>query len=432
MVWKQIHSVSRYLINEYGDVKSLTYNKIMKQKIDRYGYPCIQLKRDDGSSWYTTIHRLVAMTFIHNPDPDNMNQVNHIDGNKLNNHISNLEWCSARKNINHSYKTLLNNNTNHIEVIDTDSNNKSFYKSIKSFCKSIDRSINNIIPYILNSERNPILGRYIVRILDIEKYTKTSNVENFGKNIYVYDITSDTQTVYPSINSARLFTGLRGLRSGRLDSMYYSYSNIGYLVSDKPIENKLNIPNHNDDISAMLTAREKYLLTPYVDYKSNDSRIVLLDYVNAGEYYFKDIDSCIEFMVKKFNINIEDITRSAMDTAARECRLYCGYGVCYKFILDRMGGWPKRKESEILSSKNKKIHCKYYLICKGDKKVLTTDMMDVLKIFGIDHNGINHLHGWFNRFIKKVNSGEIKLRDDVVKITSLDYQYPDKPITKVF
>lgn len=120
--WKDILGYEGiYQINEYGFVKSLSRvinnngsysgkikknERILKHSINRYGYCVITLQKN-GVRAFKSIHRLVAETFIDNPN--NYKEVNHKDLNKTNNHISNLEWCNRSQNINHyynnSYKT---------------------------------------------------------------------------------------------------------------------------------------------------------------------------------------------------------------------------------------------------------------------------------------------------------------------------------------
>ena len=68
------------------------------------GYKMITLKKDKTQKCFS-IHRLLAMHFI--PNPNNLPQVNHKDGNKLNNELSNLEWCTMSYNIQHMYDTGL-------------------------------------------------------------------------------------------------------------------------------------------------------------------------------------------------------------------------------------------------------------------------------------------------------------------------------------
>ena len=99
--WKEVPETNgEYFISNYGSVLSLKWNKrkILKNTITHYGYYQVVL---NGKPY--RVHRLVAIAFINNTD--NKKDVNHIDGNKLNNHVSNLEWCSNKENNIHKYKT---------------------------------------------------------------------------------------------------------------------------------------------------------------------------------------------------------------------------------------------------------------------------------------------------------------------------------------
>lgn len=75
----------------------------MNPTVTNRGYQVVSLYKD-GLYRKSSIHRLVAQAFI--PNPNGMPQVNHIDGNKLNNSVENLEWCTARQNIRHKYDVL--------------------------------------------------------------------------------------------------------------------------------------------------------------------------------------------------------------------------------------------------------------------------------------------------------------------------------------
>ena len=93
-----------YLVTSQGRVLSLKDNKgndrikELKPQIINSGYLTVVLYKN-GKQYRKTIHRLVAQAFI--PNPDNKPQVNHIDENKRNNHVSNLEWATAKENINY-------------------------------------------------------------------------------------------------------------------------------------------------------------------------------------------------------------------------------------------------------------------------------------------------------------------------------------------
>lgn len=95
-----------YVVFENGEVWSNKCNRILRQYTNRSGYKYIRLYYN-GVSNNWTIHRLVATLFIDNPQ--NLPQVNHKDGNKENNHVSNLEWCTAFYNNKHARDMGLNN-----------------------------------------------------------------------------------------------------------------------------------------------------------------------------------------------------------------------------------------------------------------------------------------------------------------------------------
>lgn len=98
--WKDIIGYEGlYQVSNLGRVKSLRYNKVLKPCVSETGYKYVLLVDKDSHNKNWRLHKLVAMTFV--PNPDNLPQVNHIDENKLNNSADNLEWCTAEYNSNY-------------------------------------------------------------------------------------------------------------------------------------------------------------------------------------------------------------------------------------------------------------------------------------------------------------------------------------------
>lgn len=108
-IWKETQ-YPKYLISNYGRVKSLQFKKprILATPVHCHGYRVVHLVDSENgkrNGIYVKIHRLVAKAFLKNPDV--YPEVNHIDGNKLNNHPSNLIWCNRSQNIRHAIQTGL-------------------------------------------------------------------------------------------------------------------------------------------------------------------------------------------------------------------------------------------------------------------------------------------------------------------------------------
>ena len=94
--WKPIKDYPHLLISRTGRVWSTTYDKELRPHLTNRGYLRVSLSKDktvkNGS-----VHRLVAEAFI--PNPGNLPCVDHIDGNKLNNKVENLQWISTSNNM---------------------------------------------------------------------------------------------------------------------------------------------------------------------------------------------------------------------------------------------------------------------------------------------------------------------------------------------
>lgn len=95
----QISDQGRIFTKRRLDGNRIIYGRELHPRITSDGYLKVSLTKNSMSKGYY-VHRLVALQFIANPN--NLPQVNHIDGNKFNNNVSNLEWCTQKENINHA------------------------------------------------------------------------------------------------------------------------------------------------------------------------------------------------------------------------------------------------------------------------------------------------------------------------------------------
>lgn len=134
-IWNTILGYENYKISNYGNLKNKKTNKILL--IDKGYYRVLLYNK--GKCKHFSIHRLVAISFIKNPEKKA--QVNHINGIKTDNRVENLEWVTSKENINHAWKNGLS-------------------KSYKGEMSSKSKITENQALIIINAKRNSNNKRY--------------------------------------------------------------------------------------------------------------------------------------------------------------------------------------------------------------------------------------------------------------------------------
>lgn len=103
-IWRDIPKFNDYKVSDLGNIFSKKRNTMMKPSVNKKGYLVVCLRKNK-KAYVRRVNRLVALTFI--PNELNCPEVNHKDGNKLNNKVNNLEWCDHLHNMQHAFKNKL-------------------------------------------------------------------------------------------------------------------------------------------------------------------------------------------------------------------------------------------------------------------------------------------------------------------------------------
>lgn len=156
-IWKDIKGYEGlYQVSNLGRVKSKHRGSesILKSIINSRGYMHVCLCKNSTRKWFK-VHRLVALHFLDNPE--NKPEVNHIDEDKRNNMVSNLEWCTTNYNVN--YGTRTERTSKPIKVIDIANGEYNTYYSIRECARRLNLSSGNICKCLKGISRQ--LGGYV-------------------------------------------------------------------------------------------------------------------------------------------------------------------------------------------------------------------------------------------------------------------------------
>lgn len=157
--WKPVKGYEGlYEINKLGCIKSLqkrNYNNTLSTRVDRAGYRSTRLCKN-GKVIGKFIHRLLAETYI--PNPENKKFVNHLNGDKLDNRIENLEWVTHSENMLHAYKIgLIKINSKSI----VDHCTGKLFNGIKEASNFMGINRSTLKGYLSGKRTNPTCLRYL-------------------------------------------------------------------------------------------------------------------------------------------------------------------------------------------------------------------------------------------------------------------------------
>lgn len=179
-IWKDIKGYEGYYqVSNLGRIKNIKTNTIRKLDLRGNGYYYIDLWKNNQRNKYA-IHRLVAETFILNPD--NLPQVNHIDGIKTNNNVDNLEWCNQSHNTKEAYRLGLKKpckywlgkkgylciNSKHVNQYNTKGEFIKQYGSTMEAERQTNINHTHISACCLNKKSYKTAGGYIWKYVEVE------------------------------------------------------------------------------------------------------------------------------------------------------------------------------------------------------------------------------------------------------------------------
>lgn len=281
---------SNYLVSNYGRVVNRKTKHLMKQQINSKGYKYVQLVQDGkpGSHKHVFVHRLVAYSFMSNPNPQVLDVINHIDENPHNNYLDNLEFCDREWNANWGTAIarikdtqIKQGLTKSVYAISKVTEKVFKFNTIKEAAVFTDRTAAQIGHY-LRSQNAAIGGEYVYCYP--QQYTK-----KFAKHL-IRISSSGVHLVDDSICAISIETrDVYTFRSFKqlAKSLHISYVNVFKLINDPTLPNPYSYVFCKQ--SQYSPAYVDYLLKVYTKKEVQAVPIVGMN-INTGEIlHFKSI-----------------------------------------------------------------------------------------------------------------------------------------------
>lgn len=236
-IWKTIEDYPNYQVSNLGNVKNKKTRRFLTPKIGRDGRYLSVYLCNNGKENTQRVHRLVAEAFL-GKHPGMM--VNHIDGNKLNNHLDNLEWCTARENNIHAVKTGLNHpgayQKRAVRVVETG----EIFDGVVECANAVGCDFRNVYRSLNHDRHYAVNGLHFEYVSDSKKPKRESFLRDYQMD-----------AVKKMFNGCILCGGV-GSGKSRTALFYYFKENGGWIDKEKytPMENP-------QDLYIISTARKR-------------------------------------------------------------------------------------------------------------------------------------------------------------------------------
>jgi hypothetical protein len=398
---KKVKYNTNYTIDDKGVITNIRTGYKLKPKISKSGYLRVLLRGRNGARKQISIHRLVAESFI--PNPENKTQVNHKNGIKT----DNLEWVTPSENAVHAYETNLSSLANALTVTDISNNTVTSYRSIQQFSKSINIDLKHLLGYIKYSNISPILGRYVVTIDNEKEFINNLNSYNNGVIIYCYDHVLRTLKKYNSIGLLTYDIGIRSIMKISRKRLI----ELGYIISKEVIDvGKVINEFSYIDISTIISNREEYRRNKYSSRK--------------GYYYAKDLlnkDSDLlkfnssgdfkKYVLDTHSVDISNIKTNTRKKSGSTSKMVCGYNLQFVKEGHELLPWKhyaledalrsrfsKNRFDKCYTVKNKLNNTEEYIIGNSNalkylEKYFTIKTISQIPLSKIDERHLNAISG---------------------------------------